>query len=140
MNKPRGAQPLADLVRPAIADAIKAQGFATADILSRWPDIAGARLAACSMPVRVLWPPRPKAAVPGARLPILRRREHPLCFICQQTAPFQRIHSSKALNHRSSRSWRSTMERRCARHNRSAGRGHVDDAQSPVALIHNLRD
>jgi hypothetical protein len=31
-------------------------------------------------------------------------------------------------------------ERQCARNNRSAGRGHVDDAQSPVALIHNLRD
>ena len=64
MNKPRAARPLAELVRPAIADALKAQGFAAADILTRWPEIAGERLAAHSMPVRVLWPPRPKAAPP----------------------------------------------------------------------------
>ncbi|MDQ0470506.1 DUF721 domain-containing protein [Labrys wisconsinensis] len=66
MNKPRTARPLAELVRPAIADALKAQGFAAADILTRWREIAGERLAAHSMPVRVLWPPRPKAALPEA--------------------------------------------------------------------------
>lgn len=66
MNKPRSARPLSDLVRPALADALKAQGFAAADILRNWPDIAGERLGACSIPLRVMWPPRPKAAPPDA--------------------------------------------------------------------------
>jgi hypothetical protein len=35
MNKPRRARPLAELVRPALADALKAQGFAAADIIGR---------------------------------------------------------------------------------------------------------
>lgn len=62
MNRPRAARSLSDLVRPALADALKAQGFAAADILRHWPSIAGARLAAHSMPVRLMWPARPKAA------------------------------------------------------------------------------
>jgi hypothetical protein len=66
MNKPRSARPLSDLVRPALADAFKAQGFAAADILQSWPEIAGERLAEHSVPVRVMWPPRPKAAAPGS--------------------------------------------------------------------------
>jgi hypothetical protein len=62
MNRPRTARPLADLLRPALKDALKAQGFAAADILRHWPDIAGERLAAASLPVRLIFPPRPKAA------------------------------------------------------------------------------
>jgi hypothetical protein len=65
MNKPRSSRPLRDLVRPVLAEALKAQGFAAADILQSWPEIAGERLAAHSIPVRVMWPPRPKAAPPG---------------------------------------------------------------------------
>jgi hypothetical protein len=64
MNRPRAARALSDLLKPALADALKAQGFAAADILGRWPEIAGPRLAAASLPVRVLFPPRPKAAPP----------------------------------------------------------------------------
>lgn len=66
MNKPRPTRSLGDLMQPALADALKAQGFAAADILGRWPEIAGERLAAQSMPVRIVWPPRPKAAPPDA--------------------------------------------------------------------------
>jgi len=60
MNKPRSARPLSDLVRPALADAFKAQGFAAADILRCWPEIAGERLASHSLPLRIVWPPRRK--------------------------------------------------------------------------------
>jgi hypothetical protein len=66
MQRPRSARPLSELVGPALADALKAQGFAAAEILHRWPDIAGGRLAGHSMPVRIIWPPRPKGAAPGA--------------------------------------------------------------------------
>jgi len=66
MKRPRPARPLSELLRPALADALKAQGFAAADILRHWQDIAGPRLAPVSMPVRILFPPRPKAAPPDA--------------------------------------------------------------------------
>jgi hypothetical protein len=60
------ARPLSDLVRPALADALKAQGFAAGDILRFWPEIAGERLAGVTVPIRLIWPPRPKAAPPDA--------------------------------------------------------------------------
>jgi hypothetical protein len=66
MNRPRKAQSLSDLLRPALADALKAQGFAAADILRHWQAIAGPRLAPHSLPVRILFPPRPKGAPPDA--------------------------------------------------------------------------
>jgi hypothetical protein len=66
MNKPRRARPVSELLKPALADALKARGFAAADILTWWDDIAGERLAACSVPIEVQWPPRPKAAAADA--------------------------------------------------------------------------
>lgn len=59
-SRRRSARPFADLVGPALADALKARGFATADIIGHWPEIAGARLAAHSQPMKIQWPPRPK--------------------------------------------------------------------------------
>ena len=66
MNKPRRARPVSELLKPALADALKARGFAAADILTYWDDIVGERLAAASVPIEVQWPPRPKAAMPDA--------------------------------------------------------------------------
>jgi hypothetical protein len=71
-NKPsnfkprRSARPFADLLGPALADALKARGFATADIIGHWPDIVGARLAEQSQPMKIQWPPRPKTDKPEA--------------------------------------------------------------------------
>lgn len=72
MNKPGNppfssrslARPVSELIRPVLGEALKAQGFASADILALWPEIVGERLAARSMPVRLLWPPRLKTAPP----------------------------------------------------------------------------
>jgi hypothetical protein len=66
MNKPRVARPLGELVRPALADALKAQGLAAGDILRLWPEIAGERLAGATLPVRIVWPTRAKSAAPDA--------------------------------------------------------------------------
>lgn len=71
-NKPsnfkprRSARPFADLLGPTLADALKARGFATADIIGHWPDIVGARLAEQSQPMKIQWPPRPKTQMPEA--------------------------------------------------------------------------
>jgi len=64
--KTKSARPFSDLLGPAIADALKARGFATADIIGHWPDIVGARLAEQSQPIKLQWPPRPKTQVPDS--------------------------------------------------------------------------
>ncbi len=62
--KSRSARPVSDLLGATLADALKARGFATADIIGHWPDIAGSRLAAHSLPVKIQWPPRPRGEAP----------------------------------------------------------------------------
>jgi hypothetical protein len=66
IKRNRSARPFADLVGPTLADALKARGFATADIIGHWPDIVGARLAEHSQPMKIQWPPRPKTQGPEA--------------------------------------------------------------------------
>lgn len=58
MNKPsRGyPRPLSDLLSATLSDVLKQQGFASAEILSRWKDIAGPDIAAVSEPLRINWP------------------------------------------------------------------------------------
>lgn len=36
--------------------AFKKHGFATADVVSRWPEIVGADMAKCCSPLRIRWP------------------------------------------------------------------------------------
>lgn len=55
-NFPR---PLGEFVPKAINPVVAKQGFGEADILLHWPEIAGARLAAVSEPLRLQWPVRP---------------------------------------------------------------------------------
>ena len=52
MSKPSRSfpRPLADFTGAALSDALKSQGFASAEILSRWPEIAGPEIAAHSEP------------------------------------------------------------------------------------------
>jgi hypothetical protein len=58
MNKPsRGyPRPLSDLLFATLTGVLKAQGFASAEILSRWADIVGSEIAAVSEPIRINWP------------------------------------------------------------------------------------
>jgi hypothetical protein len=60
MSKPsRGyPRPLSDLSSSALTGMLKAQGFASAEILARWPQIAGAEIAAVSEPLKINWPRR----------------------------------------------------------------------------------
>jgi hypothetical protein len=66
MNKPaRGfPRPLADFAGAALSDALKAQGFASAEIVARWADIAGGEIAAHSEPIKINWPRMPAGAAP----------------------------------------------------------------------------
>lgn len=67
MNKPSRAfaKPLRDLVGKAMAEPFRRQGFASAELVTRWTEIAGAEIAAHSEPVKIQWtraPSLPSAA------------------------------------------------------------------------------
>src|SRR5262245_35199915 len=58
MNKPARSfpRPLSELLGATLSSAFKAQGFANAEILARWADIAGPEIAAHSEPMKINWP------------------------------------------------------------------------------------
>ena len=74
MNKPfqRGARPLAELLNACLSDAFKQQGFASAELVTRWTEIVGPEIAAHAEPIKVQWPravgsdaPEPGLLAPG---------------------------------------------------------------------------
>jgi len=58
MNKPSRSfpRPLAEFVGATLSDNLKAQGFASSEIIARWAEIAGAEIAAHSEPMKINWP------------------------------------------------------------------------------------
>jgi hypothetical protein len=48
-------RPLRELVGKVVGDAFARQGFASAELVTRWEDIVGAEIAACSEPVKLNW-------------------------------------------------------------------------------------
>jgi hypothetical protein len=58
MNKPARsfAKPLRDLVHKAVGDTFRRQGFASAELVTRWGEIVGADVAARSEPIKIQWP------------------------------------------------------------------------------------
>jgi hypothetical protein len=57
-NKPwkTQARPLADVLRKTIKDAFAKQGFAATELVTRWPEIVGAEIAAHCEPEKIQWP------------------------------------------------------------------------------------
>jgi hypothetical protein len=60
MNKPSRplVKPLRELVGKVVGDAFARQGFASAELVTRWEDIVGAEIAAHSEPIKLNWPRR----------------------------------------------------------------------------------
>lgn len=58
MNKPgrTRARPLSDLLRKTLNQAFAKQGFAATELVTRWPEIVGAEIAAHSQPEKIQWP------------------------------------------------------------------------------------
>lgn len=58
MNKPGriSAKPLSALLGDVFSDAFAKQGFASREIVTRWKDIAGARIGEVSEPIKIQWP------------------------------------------------------------------------------------
>jgi hypothetical protein len=55
-NKPTPPRPLADVLRKTLNDAFAKQGFASTELIMRWPEIVGAEIAAHSEPEKIRWP------------------------------------------------------------------------------------
>lgn len=82
-------KPLAELVDGCMSEALARQGFASSDVISAWPDIAGEPLATYSQPVKMEWPkrarPEPDAPPPPATLVV--RVESAFALDAQHLAP-----------------------------------------------------
>jgi hypothetical protein len=67
VNKPNSSpkssnlRPLADVLRKTLAGAFAKQGFASVELVTRWPEIVGAEIAAHSQPEKIQWPRTPQA-------------------------------------------------------------------------------
>lgn len=57
MNKPSRtyAKPLRDLLGKVVGETFARQGFASAELVTRWREIAGADIAARSEPIKIQW-------------------------------------------------------------------------------------
>src|SRR5262245_57844585 len=58
MSKPSRpfAKPLRELLNKLVGDAFARQGFASAELVTRWDDIVGREIAAHSEPIKLQWP------------------------------------------------------------------------------------
>lgn len=58
MNKPSRAfaKPLRDAAGKVVGEAFTRQGFASAELVTRWPEIVGSEIAAHSEPIKIQWP------------------------------------------------------------------------------------
>ena len=72
MNKPSRsfAKPLRDLLGKVVGEAFTRQGFASAELVTRWTEIVGAEISAHSEPIKIQWmraasPSRPSPAGGG---------------------------------------------------------------------------
>jgi hypothetical protein len=74
MSKPSRSfpRPLAEFAGATLGDALKRQGFASAEIVARWTEIAGPEIAAHSEPIRIKWPRSPEEAAPEPATLVLR--------------------------------------------------------------------
>jgi hypothetical protein len=57
MNKPsrQFAKPLRDVVGKVVGETFTRQGFASAELVTRWTEIVGAEIAVHSQPIKVQW-------------------------------------------------------------------------------------
>ncbi len=49
-------RPLREFLGKVVGDVFTRQGFASAELVTRWSEIVGEDIAACSEPIRVQWP------------------------------------------------------------------------------------
>ena len=75
-------RPLSELLGGLLNDVVKAQGFASTEIIARWADIVGADIAAHSEPIKINWP-RPAGEEPPEPATLVLRVEGPVAIEIQ---------------------------------------------------------
>ena len=87
MDKPSRsyAKPLRDLIGKVVGETFTRQGFASAELVTRWSEIVGAEIAAHSEPMKIQWtrPAAGEARQPGA---LVLRVEGPAAVEIQHLA------------------------------------------------------
>jgi hypothetical protein len=85
VNKPKGARSLAELTTGLLSDSFKKQGFASAELVTRWPEIVGQEIAIHAEPLKIQWP---RQADPEEREPatLILRVEGPAALEIQHLA------------------------------------------------------
>ncbi|HET8918984.1 MAG TPA: DciA family protein [Xanthobacteraceae bacterium] len=84
MNKPSRpvGKPLRELLGKLVGDAFARQGFASAELVTRWDDIVGHEIAAHSEPIKLQWP-RPPDSEDGEAGTLVLRVEGPAAIEIQ---------------------------------------------------------
>jgi hypothetical protein len=74
MNKPSRSfpRPLSEFTAATLSDGLKAQGFASTELIARWAEIAGPEIAAHSEPMKINWPRGMGDAAPEPATLVLR--------------------------------------------------------------------
>src|SRR5215469_7177090 len=97
MNKPSRpvGKPLRDLLGKLVGDAFARQGFASAELVTRWDDIVGQEIAAHSEPIKLQWPRRTDGEDSEAGTLVLRVEgpaaieiQHLAALICERVNRF----------------------------------------------------
>src|SRR5580693_6573884 len=97
MNKPSRsfAKPLRDVVGKTIGEAFRKQGFASAELVTRWTEIVGADIAAASEPIKIQWvrPADGEEREPGTLIlrvegPAAIEIQHSTNVICERVNQF----------------------------------------------------
>src|SRR5580704_7459340 len=97
MNKPSRsfAKPLRDVVGKTIGEAFRKQGFASAELVTRWTEIVGAEIAARSEPIKIQWvrPADGEEREPGTLIlrvegPAAIEIQHSTNVICERVNQF----------------------------------------------------
>lgn len=87
VNKPSQsfAKPLRDLLGKVVGETFSRQGFASAELVTRWTEIVGTEIAAHSEPIKIQWPRAAEEAVrpPGT---LILRVEGPAAIEIQHLA------------------------------------------------------
>jgi hypothetical protein len=87
MNKPSRsfAKPLRELVGKVVGENFKRQGFANAELVTRWAEIVGVEIAAHSEPIKIQWT-RPAAGAESEPGTLVLRVEGPAAIEIQHLA------------------------------------------------------
>ncbi|HET7715595.1 MAG TPA: DciA family protein [Bauldia sp.] len=85
-RKRKGPLPLGEIVGRVIEPVTARRGFAKADLIAAWPEIAGPLHASCTAPERIVWPRRGDGDEPPAGT-LFIRADGPRAVFVQHELP-----------------------------------------------------